>query len=315
MKKQKLFKKFIFMLVLIPIMVLIVNLETKAAYIPGKDLNLGSLNLEIPYIDLDDDKPYILVSWDKYFNNPISNASIYYKSPTNTNWYGFQAVNYQSSDYVLKSEAFKENRFLQWFGGSEGYTFASQFVILEIVGGTAFLPYNDSELFYYSTKYGNFFIADARKPSETTLIFSTQPTTLLYQLAQAQLVGYNQGQTDGEASLEEALQQGILQGLQQAKTAYQQQIYDLEGQIENIYQFIIPRERNNAYDNGYNAGMQENYQEVFDKAYNEGLIAGQRDVFYSNFNKWIVPAIIIVIVLGGALSIITIKMRSNRGYE
>lgn len=315
MKKRikRLLKKFMFIFVLIPTMVLIVNLETKAAYIPGYDLHLDLANIEIPYIDYDDNKPYIMVSYDKYFNNPFSYATIRYVEGNNVSVNSFlpmQTINYFSSDFDYKSDSFKETKFLQWFGGSEGYTWASQFVLLEIQGGNNLPLVEDSELYYYSTNYGHFLLADYFKPSEATTLFSTHPTTLLNLIGQVQLIGYNQGETDTVPSVAEAYQNGVNVGIQQGRVQYQQLIYDLEGQIEIINSITIPNERNNYYNIGYQAGIDAGNPAI----YQEGYLAGQKDIFYSKFDKWIVPAIVIVIILGGFVAISVNKSRRRDDY-
>ena len=58
------------------------------------------------------------------------------------------------------------------------------------------------------------------------------------------------------------------------------------------------------YDNGYQDGLLDN-----SAAYEAGYTAGANDSFLGNFDTWIVPAIIIVLVGGGILSIMAIKKR------
>lgn len=60
------------------------------------------------------------------------------------------------------------------------------------------------------------------------------------------------------------------------------------------------------YDNGYQDGLLDN-----SAAYEAGYTAGANDSFLGNFDTWIVPAIIIVLVGGGFLSIMAIKRRES----
>jgi len=60
------------------------------------------------------------------------------------------------------------------------------------------------------------------------------------------------------------------------------------------------------YDNGYQDGLLDN-----SAAYEAGYTAGANDSFLGNFDTWIVPAIIIVLVGGGFLSIMVIKRREG----
>ena len=87
----------------------------------------------------------------------------------------------------------------------------------------------------------------------------------------------------------------------------------------------------NGYSDGYNDGLVDGYNEGFDDAYNEiissdeytlgyndGFKAGEKSKlaqnnqsFYSSIQKWLVPAIIVVIVVGGIMSISALKRRGQ----
>ena len=71
---------------------------------------------------------------------------------------------------------------------------------------------------------------------------------------------------------------------------------------------------NVGYEYGYNAG----YDDGENAGYNDGFKAGEKskiaqnnESFYKSIEKWLVPAIITVIVLGGIVSIIAIKRREQ----
>ena len=86
-----------------------------------------------------------------------------------------------------------------------------------------------------------------------------------------------------------------------------------------------------GYQNGYEEGYQEGYDRGYDKAYeqintdeyyilgyNNGFkdgekskIAQNNEAFYKSIEKWLVPAIITVIIVGGIVSIIAIKRREQ----
>ena len=57
----------------------------------------------------------------------------------------------------------------------------------------------------------------------------------------------------------------------------------------------------------YGLGVNSSQQD----AYNKGYLDGGKNSFMGSFDKWIVPAIIIVIVVGGALSIMAMKRRGD----
>lgn len=57
---------------------------------------------------------------------------------------------------------------------------------------------------------------------------------------------------------------------------------------------------------GYNRGVQSSQQE----AYEEGRLIGANESFLANFDKWIVPAIIIVMFVGGFFAVVRMKRDS-----
>ena len=98
-----------------------------------------------------------------------------------------------------------------------------------------------------------------------------------------------------------------------------------EGLLESEYQ----RGVQNGFADGYDVGLNKGYQKGFDDAYNEiisddeytlgynnGFKDGEKskivknnEAFYGGIEKWLVPAIIVVIVLGGIFSIASFKRR------
>ncbi len=100
-----------------------------------------------------------------------------------------------------------------------------------------------------------------------------------------------------------------------------------EGLLESEYQ----RGFHNGMETGYTNGKNDGYQEGFDDAYNEiissdeytlgydnGFKAGEKskiaknnEAFYSGIEKWLVPAIIVVLVIGGIMSISALKRREQ----
>ncbi len=74
-----------------------------------------------------------------------------------------------------------------------------------------------------------------------------------------------------------------------------------------------------GYDEGYDFGFNEGVSGGdFSEAYEEGFKAGQKsklaennEVFYNGIEKWLVPAVIAVIVLGGIVSVTAIKRREQ----
>jgi len=128
--------------------------------------------------------------------------------------------------------------------------------------------------------------------------------------------GYRDAEDVGEGQRYEAYRRGYEDGIRLA-----------EGQLESEYQ----RGFQNGSETGYLNGKNEGYQNGFDDAYNEIIssdeytlgynngfkdgekskIAQNNQSFYSGIEKWLVPAIIVVIVLGGIMSISALKRREQ----
>lgn len=119
--------------------------------------------------------------------------------------------------------------------------------------------------------------------------------------------GYNDGKTNG---YDEGYAEGELDGYDDGY----QKGYDkgYEKGIEQSYDVGY----NDGYDDGYQEGISSNYDYM--QGYNDGFQAGEKskiaqnsEAFYKNIEKWLVPAIITVIIVGGIVSIIAIKRREQ----
>lgn len=129
-------------------------------------------------------------------------------------------------------------------------------------------------------------------------------------------LGYGKGQAESSNDLTNVYRDGYEAGIKLA-----------EGQLESEYQRGLQNGTETGYSNGYNEG----YQTGFDNAYNEiistdeytlgyenGFKEGEKsklskntESFYTGIEKWLVPAIITVIVLGGIMSIAVFKRREQ----
>lgn len=98
----------------------------------------------------------------------------------------------------------------------------------------------------------------------------------------------------------------------------------------DLIQFELISRGEANYERGYTEGYDEGYDDGYDLGYNEGIIAGETEAyeagfkageksklskntesFYNGIEKWLVPAIITVIVLGGIMSISALKRREQ----
>jgi hypothetical protein len=98
-----------------------------------------------------------------------------------------------------------------------------------------------------------------------------------------------------------------------------------EGLLESEYQRGVQNGYANGYDGGYNQGYQNGFDDAYDEiitsdeytlGYNNGFkdgeksrIAQNNQSFYASIEKWLVPAIIVVLVVGGIISISALKRR------
>ena len=104
-----------------------------------------------------------------------------------------------------------------------------------------------------------------------------------------------------------------------------QQIQELQDEIQELQDAL-----STEFDRGYDEGFDEGYDEGYDVGYNEGIIVteveayeqgfidGQKSklaennaAFYQGIEKWLVPAIITVIALGGFVTIAARKRRDE----
>lgn len=135
--------------------------------------------------------------------------------------------------------------------------------------------------------------------------------------------GYVKGSNEGyyrgyDAGLEDGYNQGYEDGYE---------VGELDGYDEG-YSKGYNAGLEQSYDVGYNDGYDDGYQEGYDdgintnydymQGYEDGFKAGEKskiaqnsEAFYNNIEKWLVPAIITVIIVGGIVSIIAIKRRES----
>ena len=114
-------------------------------------------------------------------------------------------------------------------------------------------------------------------------------------------------------SLDEAYNEGYRDGYIDGKFAADELKYE-QGYIEGF---------NEGFEEGYDRGYNKAYEEIdineeYMLGYRDGFkdgekskIAQNNEAFYKSIEKWLVPAIITVIIAGGIVSIIAIKRREQ----
>ena len=303
--KKNYFKKISLLLLVIPILLLtIFSKPIKASYVILDNVPFNFFyDVEMVYSDTPagssgaSAKAYILISWNKYLNedtNPVYIES--YDTVEGLYKTTYQATTtYRSPDYVQQSQTFVQNQFINWFGVENGTIYSQYFTILEIVGGTNFPSVNDIAYMIYANR-GGLVIIDYTASVEAT----TDPTEEFDRYIALENAGYNQGVADVDVDIQ-AIRNSI-RAEELAKYAVDRDEY--ERYIDELQQEIIDTETT-AYDDGYDDGLAEgatlNDEDIWNEAYAEGLKVGSNNKFYDNIEKWLVPAIIVVMFFGGVL--------------
>ena len=114
-------------------------------------------------------------------------------------------------------------------------------------------------------------------------------------------------------TLDDAYNRGYTDGYIDGKAVADEKAYE-QGYIEGW---------NEGFEEGYDRGYNKAYEEIstnddYMLGYNDGFKAGEKskiaqnnEAFYKSIEKWLVPAIITVIIVGGIVSIIAIKRREE----
>jgi len=114
-------------------------------------------------------------------------------------------------------------------------------------------------------------------------------------------------------SLDDAYNRGYTDGYIDGKAVADERAYE-QGYIEGFNEGF-----EEGYDRGYNKAYEEiNTNDEYMLGYRDGFKAGEKskiaqnsEAFYNSIEKWLVPAIITVIIVGGIVSIIAIKRREQ----
>jgi hypothetical protein len=173
--------------------------------------------------------------------------------------------------------------------------------------GITFRNYIDGEYSFVTTlKPGNLYVW---WESTDTFIFDNSYD---YQYS----LGIQRGQEQGENTARDAYQDGYNAGSKLA-----------EGLLESEYQRGFQNGTNKGLQDGYNQGYQNGFNNAYSEiittdeytlGYNNGFKDGEKsklaknnETFYNGIGKWLVPAVITVIVLGGIFSIASFKRREQ----
>lgn len=127
-------------------------------------------------------------------------------------------------------------------------------------------------------------------------------------------IGYQRGREIGDETADRAFSEGYEAGIKYA-----------EGLLESEYQRGFSDGNDEGFTDGFNQGFLEGFNEAYSEivesteyelGYNNGFKDGEKskivqnnESFYNGIEKWLVPAIITVIILGGIVSITALKRR------
>ena len=127
-------------------------------------------------------------------------------------------------------------------------------------------------------------------------------------------VGYRIGLEEGESTAYDAYRRGYEAGVRLA-----------EELVQSEYQRGLLEGTDRGFTNGYNEGYQDGYDDAYreiivsepytqgyEKGFKDGeksRIAQNNQSFYASIEKWLVPAIIVILVVGGIMSISALKRR------
>lgn len=170
---------------------------------------------------------------------------------------------------------------------------------------------------FINVKEGEYDFETILKPNNR-YVFTTVFEDIRFIFTGSSDYDYVRGYQDGRALESDQIYNAYSDG-------YEDGIRLAEGLLESEYQ----RGFQNGMATGYTNGKNEGYQNGFDDAYNEiissdeytlgydnGFKDGEKskivknnEAFYGGIEKWLVPAIIVVIVLGGIFSIASFKRR------
>ena len=94
------------------------------------------------------------------------------------------------------------------------------------------------------------------------------------------------------------------------------EIQSLYGEINTLLNEIqyLENALESEYERGYNEGMLVTESEAYERGFRDGekiKLAENNEKFYNGIEKWLVPAIITVIALGGFVTIASIKRREQ----
>lgn len=267
-KKVKKILKKVFLLLLISATLFISTKLTINADIIG--VNYGST-----FLFAYNDTAYVLIDSDLTGATPLVGVSFTSYDTQFVSGWDVSAID--AGDYVEITGVAKSNVFNGSYGSTSGASYTDYFRLFQLNGGSVIIPLNNitSTAIIYLTNYSQYpIIYDATgTPSSMTL-------KQYFDLLES---GYTNGYFAGYGdSYDDGYDNGVADGFDAG-------VLD---QADEITQ---------AYSDGYDAGAIASNEDAYDAGYSAGL-SYQANDFYDNIESWLVPAIIVVLFLGGFIA-------------
>ena len=267
-KKVKKILKKVFLLLLISVTLFLSTKSSINADIIGVDY--GSTFMfaynDIAYVLIDSDitgaAPLVGVSFTSYDTQLVD---------------GWDVIGLGAGDYVEITGIAKSNIFNGSYGSTSGASYVDYFRLFQINGGSIIIPLNSitSTAIIYLTNFPQYPIIYDSLGTPSSMNLKQYFDLLERGYTNGYFVGYGDSYDDGYTNgLADGFDAGVLD------------------QADEITQ---------AYSDGYDAGVIVNNEDAYDAGYRAGLNY-KANYFYDNIETWIVPAIIVVLFLGGFIA-------------
>ena len=232
------------------------------------------INYSYPFMFAYNDHVYIIISSNNTGPEPLVGISI--TTYDNEFYIGWDGATLTAADYTEITEAAMEAVFIGSYGSSLGSDYTEYYRLFELHGGGALVPLTnvtDTMILQMCSTPQYVVIASGGIFKSMTLkqFFDLQEKGYyggyINGYKEGEIIGYADGYVDGFAA-------------------------GVADQADEITQ---------AYSDGFDAGVLLDESEAYAEGYKDGL-AYEGNKFYDNIGTWLVPAIIVVLFLGGFIA-------------
>lgn len=243
----------------------------------------ANIRYSSPFMFAYDDHVYIIISSDNTGPAPLVGMNINtYEREIYMEWDG---ATLSAADYTEVTDSAKDSVFAGSYGSISGLAFTDYYRLFELHGGGALFPLD--EIRYDCIL--QMFLTPQYLVIAKGGVFESMTLKQFFDLQELGyyngfITGYEDGEIDGIAS---GYSDGFTDGV--------------ADQADEITR---------AYWEGYDAGVLAVEEAAYNEGYADGL-AYEGNNFYGGIGTWLVPAIIIVMFVGGVFSVFALKRRSE----